>query len=73
MLRSGDKQSCGCLVKQVEIPGTRYGKLVVMREGGRDSQGCVKWVCQCDCGNIIEVSGPCLRQGNTKSCGCVKS
>lgn len=73
LLRSGDKKSCGCLVKVIEKPGTRYGKLVVIGEGGRDNQGCVKWVCQCDCGNMIEVSGHSLRQGNTKSCGCVRS
>lgn len=46
---------------------------MVIGEGGRDNQGCIKWVCQCDCGNMIEVSGHSLRQGNTKSCGCVRS
>lgn len=73
LLRSGDKQSCGCLNKVIEKPGTRYGKLTVIQEGGRDSQGCVKWICKCDCGNTIEVSGPHLRKKETTSCGCIKS
>lgn len=73
ILRSGDKQSCGCLVKVVEKPGTKYGNLTVIEEGGRDSQGCVKWICKCDCGSIVEVSGHALRRGSVKSCGCIKS
>lgn len=38
----------------------RYGKLVAKKYVG-DS----KWLCQCDCGNIKEISS-----GHTKSCGC---
>jgi len=29
------------------------------------------WLCQCDCGNEVTVSGNNLRSGNTKSCGCL--
>ena len=29
------------------------------------------WLCKCDCGNFIEVSGTDLRSGHTKSCGCM--
>ena len=28
------------------------------------------WDCQCDCGNLVTVSGANLRAGITKSCGC---
>lgn len=30
------------------------------------------WLCQCDCGNEVTVSGNRLRSGNTKSCGCLR-
>lgn len=30
------------------------------------------WLCKCECGNIITVLGQSLRNGNTKSCGCLK-
>ena len=29
-----------------------------------------RWLCQCDCGNIVIVQGGNLRSGNTTNCGC---
>jgi len=29
--------------------------------------------CQCICGNVTTVQGICLRNGHTKSCGCIHS
>ena len=31
------------------------------------------WLCQCDCGNFIEVSSQDFQSGHTKSCGCLRS
>jgi hypothetical protein len=48
--------------------------LVVIEETSkRDTTGSVVWKCQCDCGNIAEVSTTRLRHKNkpTKSCGCL--
>lgn len=33
-------------------------------------QHSAKWLCKCECGNIVEVVGDELKKGNTKSCGC---
>lgn len=30
------------------------------------------WLCECDCGNNIEVCISDLKNGNTTSCGCNK-
>ena len=31
------------------------------------------WKCQCTCGNITSVQGSSLKNGHTKSCGCLQS
>lgn len=60
---------------RVEIPeGARYGNLVVIGESAtrRSAGGSVKryMLCQCDCGNQLEVRFNNLRSGHTQSCGC---
>ena len=32
----------------------------------------IMWKCKCHCGNIFIVNGTDLRNGHTKSCGCLK-
>lgn len=52
--------------------GNRYGRLVVIKQAGRNKKGkgAVLWECLCDCGNIRTVIGYDLRRGHTTSCGC---
>lgn len=56
--------------KKIEMIGQRFGKLTVLKEGGREANGMVLWFCQCDCGSFSIVRGDRLRSGKTKSCGC---
>lgn len=56
-----------------DITGLRFGKLVAIKPTEkRDNIGRIMWLCKCDCGNEVVVSGYCLRNGGTKSCGCLK-
>ena len=53
------------------IIGQRFNRLVVIEDDGtRSSKGEIKWLCQCDCGNLYHALGYRLRNGRTKSCGC---
>lgn len=52
--------------------GNKHGRLVVVEDAGRSRKGRALWRCVCDCGNEIVVSGHVLRNGNTKSCGCLQ-
>lgn len=54
--------------------GQRYGRLVVVSlvESEAGSNVPTKWLCQCDCGNKVEVRAYNLKNGNTLSCGCLQ-
>lgn len=56
--------------KMIDIANQRFHRLVALfpvRSGGR-----VKWLCKCDCGNLVVVPITFLKSGNTKSCGCLQ-
>ena len=58
--------------KKIDLTGHRFGRLVVIREYGRDKWGKVLWLCKCDCGREKVVCGSSLtrRKNPTVSCGC---
>ena len=51
--------------------GNKYGKLLVISEASRDNTNMIRWNCLCDCGNTTVTRGTSLRNGHTKSCGCI--
>ena len=55
----------------VDSTGIKYGRLTAIRPNGKNKHGNVKWLCLCDCGNYTTVLGTKLRNGQTKSCGCL--
>ena len=58
-------------MKLIDLTGQKFHRLTVLgRSEITTSRGRPKWVCQCDCGSIIDVAGDDLKSGNTKSCGC---
>ena len=42
-----------------------------MRRSGKDRWGALLWDCQCECGKTYTVLGCSLKNGNTRSCGCL--
>lgn len=60
--------------KKIEIIGHRFGRLLVIAPAESSKNGLGRWVCQCDCGNITSpIAGSALRNGHTKSCGCLRT
>lgn len=73
-LRSGHTTSCGCekqkhFATNKNILNTKYGKLTPIEYNSLNGM----YLCECDCGNITYVLGYNLTNGNTQSCGCLKS
>lgn len=58
-------------MKRIDVTNQRFGRLVVlcMVRVGRYA-GCE---CRCDCGNTKTVRWTCLKDGFTRSCGCIAS
>lgn len=81
-LKSGSSKSCGCLQKEkvknnyIDLTGQHFGKWNVIRKTETPNTTTNRgtfWECQCECGTIKIVSGHSLKNGTSKSCGCIKS
>lgn len=71
-LQSGNTKSCGCARVSHFTEGMKSGRLTVLRKtDGRAKDGCIIWLCKCDCGNEVGISAGELKQ--KKSCGCIFS
>lgn len=57
-------------MKKLNLINKTFGRLTVLKEilnTKRES----RWLCQCECGNFVEIRGSALTGGVTKSCGCL--
>lgn len=62
--------------KSVDLTGMRFGRLTVIKRNGHyvspnRKQSHSLWLCVCDCGKQTMVRGGQLRNGKTRSCGCL--
>lgn len=76
------RTNCGCK-KIIERPnrikdltGQRFGRLTVLERDinkyyTKGGKRLYKWICQCDCGNIVSVERGKLLKGRVMSCGCL--
>lgn len=51
----------------------RHGKLLVLGDAGRDKHQKKLWLVRCDCGKEAVKLATEVRNGHTRSCGCLKS
>ncbi len=57
---------------QKDLSGQRFGKLIVLYKSERVQRGTTLWACLCDCGKETIAAANNMKNGNTKSCGCLK-
>lgn len=60
--------------KFIDLTGQRFGRLTVLNRApdfGSGRKRVTMWRCQCDCGKTIDVRAHALRNGHTRSCGCL--
>lgn len=59
-------------MKNADITGQRFGRLVVLGQAPAGPNGRTRWRCSCDCGaEVVVGSAYHLKSGNTRSCGCL--
>lgn len=60
-----------------DLAGIRYGRLRVLYRASDivapSGRRRVAWQCECDCGRMCIVRAEALRNGETRSCGCLHS
>lgn len=59
--------------KRLNLVGKKFSRLLVLEfshiKGSNRNRS--YWKCLCDCGNTKIVRGSSLKEGSTKSCGCI--
>ncbi|NQN32847.1 AP2 domain-containing protein [Streptococcus suis] len=59
-------------MKKVDLTGQVFGRLTVLGDvGKRTKNKGILWHCMCECGQITFVKGANLKNGDTRSCGCL--
>lgn len=56
-----------------DLTGMRFGRLTAISPTKERNNGSYVWECQCDCGNTKKIVAYSLLNGNTSSCGCIRS
>lgn len=57
----------------IDLTGKRFGRLMVTGPTGEYKGPQLVWAWRCDCGSEGKSQGRHLRNGNAKSCGCLRS
>jgi hypothetical protein len=57
--------------KFIDLKGEKFGRLTVI-EKAENRGNYVMWYCECDCGKDAVISSIHLRDGQSKSCGCLR-
>lgn len=55
----------------IDLTGQKFGRLIVAKRMDNDKHKNSRWLCRCKCGKNKVVLGCNLKNGRTKSCGCL--
>lgn len=59
----------GWVMKEHGVPDSR---ITVLEKDTENKTKIIKWICRCDCGKIFKADGTKIRNGWTRSCGCLQ-
>jgi hypothetical protein len=56
----------------IDLTGMRFGRLLVLKRASNQGRQ-PRWHCRCDCGKSTVSHGMSLRNGRSRSCGCLSA
>jgi hypothetical protein len=68
----GKNQYITIMGKFIDMIGHVFDRLTVLSFSHYDKWGNACWLCRCLCGTEVIVAGHSLRDGDTRSCGCLR-
>ena len=82
-LKNGHTKSCGCFRRELitkkarrfdNLIGMIFGRLIVVELylNNNEKNNGIYWLCKCNCGKFCIVKSENLKNGHTKSCGCLR-
>lgn len=81
-LRCGNTSSCGCIksaslstLNSEDLTNLKFGRLKVLRKSNKKNEKnpyIIYWEVKCECGKEKTVLGQSLKNGTTRSCGCLR-
>lgn len=57
--------------KVIDLTGRRFGRWLVIKRVENAKDGHLMWECICDCGTVRNQNGNMIKNGGSKSCGCL--
>ena len=58
--------------KFIDITGQKFNRLTVVSRAENNKYKKATWNCICDCGNALIITSSQIKNGYTKSCGCIQ-
>lgn len=75
-LTQGKTKSCGCQSKPrtraKDLTGQTFGRLTALYPTEKRYFQSVVWHCRCSCGTEKDIPASRLKDGTTRSCGCIR-
>ena len=72
-LVTGQSKSCGCKSGRTEdLTGKQFGYWTVLAKADRSESRKARYLCRCRCGTEKVVEANNLKNGNSRSCGCLR-
>lgn len=57
--------------KLIDLTGKVFSRWTVIEKADYVEGRHTYWICRCSCGTVRSIDGTCLRNGSTRSCGCL--